>query len=123
MHTTLNLRGMSCASCAARIEKALATHPGVTAATVNFATATAGVEHALAPDELVRVVEEAGYEAMLADAPAAPGASSAARGGAPGASLHAPGASQAGQGAAQAGRGAFPAAEGEASGAPTRPAS
>jgi Cu+-exporting ATPase len=63
----LDLEGMSCASCAARIEKRLNGLEGVDA-TVNFATeqATVHAEPAVAVDELVAAVEAAGYHARLA---------------------------------------------------------
>jgi Cu+-exporting ATPase len=62
---TLALRGMTCATCAARIEKALNRLPGVCAA-VNFATEQARVS--LRPgagtvEELVAAVRRAGYDA------------------------------------------------------------
>jgi P-type Cu+ transporter len=62
----LAIGGMTCASCAARIEKKLNKLDGV-AATVNFATETAQVTFpaAMPPDELVSVVEQAGYTATL----------------------------------------------------------
>ena len=58
--------GMTCASCAARIEKKLNKLDGV-AATVNFATETAQVTFpaAMPPDELISAVERAGYAATL----------------------------------------------------------
>ena len=34
----INLGGMSCATCAAKVEKALSAIPGVTTASVNFAS-------------------------------------------------------------------------------------
>ena len=40
---TLSIEGMTCASCAARIEKALAAVPGVTGAEVNLAIERATV--------------------------------------------------------------------------------
>ncbi|WP_413184062.1 heavy metal translocating P-type ATPase [Paraburkholderia sacchari] len=68
----LEIRGMTCASCAMRVEKALAKVPGVTRASVNLATEKATVEtnaeaggntpEALAL-QLVAAVEKAGYEA------------------------------------------------------------
>ena len=64
----LDIQGMTCASCAARVEKALARVPGVSAATVNLATERASVR-APAPltrddvDRLVKAVVDAGYEA------------------------------------------------------------
>jgi Cu+-exporting ATPase len=67
---TIDLRvgGMTCASCAARIEKRLNRLDGVSA-TVNYATETAHVEHStsVAVDELVRTVESIGYAATLPD--------------------------------------------------------
>lgn len=62
----LDIEGMSCASCAAHIEKRLQRIDGVTA-TVNFATERAQV-HASAPvtaDQLVDAVHDAGYRATV----------------------------------------------------------
>ncbi|HSN05831.1 MAG TPA: heavy metal translocating P-type ATPase, partial [Candidatus Angelobacter sp.] len=58
----LQVTGMTCASCAMRIEKKLNKVPGVIA-TVNYATETAHIEApaAMSLDELVSVVEAAGY--------------------------------------------------------------
>ena len=66
--TELDIEGMTCASCAARVEKALARVPGVTAASVNLATERASVRAAapLTPidvQRLVKAVVDAGYEA------------------------------------------------------------
>ncbi len=62
----LEIGGMTCASCATRVEKKLNRLEGV-AATVNYATAKAHVTYpdALAPEDLVQVVEAAGYHAQL----------------------------------------------------------
>jgi Cu+-exporting ATPase len=62
----LAIGGMTCASCAARIETKLNKLDGV-AATVNFATETARVTFpaAMPPDELISAVERAGYTAIL----------------------------------------------------------
>ena len=71
----LPITGMTCASCANRIEKSLNKLDGVTA-TVNYATEKATVEYdatAVEQDRLVGAVEAAGYEATLPpsdDAPA-----------------------------------------------------
>ena len=65
--TTLAIEGMTCASCAVRIEKKLNKLEGVQA-TVNFATEKAAVEFdpaLVAPGELVAAVEQAGYHATL----------------------------------------------------------
>jgi Cu+-exporting ATPase len=64
-HTTLALEGMTCASCAARIERALNKLDGV-AATVNFATETASVSYdpeRVSPAQLFGAVEAIGYHA------------------------------------------------------------
>jgi P-type Cu+ transporter len=60
-----NIAGMTCASCVARVEKALKTVPGVTDATVNLATEKAAVhgDPALDPEVIIKAVEKAGYEA------------------------------------------------------------
>jgi P-type Cu+ transporter len=63
----LPIAGMTCASCAARIERRLNKLDGVTA-TVNYATEKARVEFdpaAVAPAQLVDAVEAAGYAAVL----------------------------------------------------------
>ena len=64
----LEVTGMTCASCAARIEKRLNRLDGVTA-TVNYATDKATVSldpgHGVSPDQLVAVVEGLGYGASL----------------------------------------------------------
>ncbi|MEX2291073.1 MAG: heavy metal translocating P-type ATPase [Mycobacteriales bacterium] len=63
----LPVQGMTCASCANRIERKLNKLDGVTA-TVNYATEQASVEYdetAVTPQDLVRAVEAAGYKAVL----------------------------------------------------------
>jgi P-type Cu+ transporter len=66
----LSIDGMTCASCAHRIEKKLNKLDGVTA-TVNFATEKARVEYPedMTPEQLVATVEEAGYQAHLPEEP------------------------------------------------------
>jgi len=62
----LVIGGMTCASCAARIEKKLNKLEGVTA-TVNYATEKAKVTYAgsLTPEDLVATIEATGYTAAL----------------------------------------------------------
>jgi len=69
----LAIDGMTCASCANRIEKTLNRIDGV-AATVNFATEKARVSYGdeVTPEQLVTSIEDAGYGAHLS-APAADG--------------------------------------------------
>jgi P-type Cu+ transporter len=66
----LPIEGMTCASCATRVEKALKRVPGVATAEVNLATETATVSMAegAAPQSLVDAVRGAGYEARLSPA-------------------------------------------------------
>ena len=63
----LPITGMTCASCANRIERRLNKLDGVTAS-VNYATEKATVEYdaaAVAPEQLVAAVEAAGYRRPL----------------------------------------------------------
>ncbi len=63
----LPIAGMTCSSCAARIEKKLNRLDGVEA-TVNYATERATVEYdpvGITPELLVEVVEQTGYHAFL----------------------------------------------------------
>ncbi|GIH05200.1 carbonate dehydratase [Rhizocola hellebori] len=66
----LAIGGMTCASCAARIEKKLNKLDGVTA-TVNYATERASVTfpNTVTPQDLVRTVEATGYTAALPKPP------------------------------------------------------
>jgi Cu+-exporting ATPase len=70
----LAISGMTCASCAARVEKKLNKLDGVTA-TVNFATEKAWVSApaAITTDDLIGVVEQAGYTAAVPVPDQAPG--------------------------------------------------
>ena len=67
-HVDLALEGMTCATCAGRIEGALATVPGVTA-TVNFATERASVDIDGVTDatDLIAVITKVGYGAHVID--------------------------------------------------------
>lgn len=62
----LTVGGMTCASCAARVEKKLNRIDGVTAA-VNYATeqATVSFPDSVRPEDLVAAVEATGYTATL----------------------------------------------------------
>ena len=65
------LTGMSCASCAANIESAVGSLPGVSAASVNLATEVLSVTYqlgAINEERICQTVAEAGYQAqVLAD--------------------------------------------------------
>ncbi len=60
------VKGMSCASCASRIEKKLGSLEGVRLAEVNFGAGQATVEYdpnSVTPDKFVKVIENLGFEA------------------------------------------------------------
>ncbi|MEK1906139.1 MAG: heavy metal translocating P-type ATPase [Pseudomonas sp.] len=68
----LAIGGMTCASCAGRVERALAKLPGVRSASVNLASERASIEviQGLPAEQLVAAVDTAGYQArLLTDAP------------------------------------------------------
>ncbi|WP_126977655.1 heavy metal translocating P-type ATPase [Frigidibacter oleivorans] len=67
---TLAVDGMHCASCVGRVERALATVPGVDAAAVNLMSATARVEYDAPADAraLAQALGAAGYPAQTAEA-------------------------------------------------------
>ena len=71
-HVELAITGMTCASCANRIERKLNKLDGVTA-TVNYATEKASVSYprSVSTSDLVSTVEAAGYAAALPEPPAA----------------------------------------------------
>ncbi len=65
--TSLNIEGMSCASCVGRVERALKALPGVTTANVNLATQRAELTFIGIPDAAaaIKAVETAGYKATI----------------------------------------------------------
>jgi Cu+-exporting ATPase len=69
----LPITGMTCASCAGRVERALRKVPGVKNATVNLANERAHVEvmEQIDPANLIAAVDKAGYGASLDQDPAA----------------------------------------------------
>lgn len=60
---SLTISGMTCASCAGRVEKALSRVPGVTGASVNLAGESARILGAASLPALVEAVRKAGYDA------------------------------------------------------------
>ena len=71
------VEGMSCASCALRIEKGLKKLPGVQIATVNLATEQASVTYdpiSVQQEQLLQKVEALGYKATLLDGHTSPDA-------------------------------------------------
>ncbi len=62
----LNLKGMTCASCAITIEKALNKKAEGAKAVVNFAVERAVIEgDTIDPDQLIKIVKSTGYDASL----------------------------------------------------------
>lgn len=63
----LSIDGMTCASCVARVEKALKKVPGVQQANVNLATEQAWVEAdtTVSADKLIQAIRKAGYDGQL----------------------------------------------------------
>jgi heavy metal translocating P-type ATPase len=67
----LQIRGMTCASCVGRVERALKASPGVLDAQVNLATERASVrviDGVVTPQVLIAAIEAVGYHAALAEA-------------------------------------------------------
>ena len=66
---TLDIGGMTCASCVGRVEKALDKIPGIEAATVNLATEQARIRLKTGSDtqinDVIALVQKTGYEAKL----------------------------------------------------------
>ena len=65
---TYPVTGMSCASCAARIEKLVRTLPGIKNATVNLADASILVEslpEVITPAEMKRAIQSLGYDIII----------------------------------------------------------
>lgn len=60
-----NVKGMSCAACSARVEKAVSKLPGVTSCTVSLLTNSMGVEGTASPENIMAAVKAAGYKASL----------------------------------------------------------
>jgi heavy metal translocating P-type ATPase len=66
---TYDVKGMTCAACAARVQKALSSTPGVNDVGVNFALSRATVERdvSVGIDDLAKAVDSAGYELVTPD--------------------------------------------------------
>ena len=61
---TIKITGMTCAACAARVEKVVSKMAGITSASVNFATESLSVEYdegVASRQKINEVIEKAGY--------------------------------------------------------------
>ncbi|KAI9506243.1 E1-E2 ATPase-domain-containing protein [Coemansia spiralis] len=68
---SLNVYGMTCASCVSLVERAVRREPGVVSVAVSLALETAAIEYrpsAVGVRRLVAVVEAAGFDVLVADA-------------------------------------------------------
>lgn len=63
--TKYNITGMSCASCSARVEKAVGAVAGVDSVSVSLLTNSMLVEGDAIADEIIKAVKAAGYEAVI----------------------------------------------------------
>lgn len=63
--THFKVKGMSCAACSARVEKAVRAVPGVTDCSVSLLTNSMGVEGTATADAIIKAVKAAGYGASL----------------------------------------------------------
>ncbi|KJS82424.1 MAG: hypothetical protein JM58_15065 [Peptococcaceae bacterium BICA1-8] len=66
--TTLKINGMTCAACAAKVEKALKKLEGVEKANVNFATEKAVIEYdtkKVGINEFIKTVEKLNYKVIM----------------------------------------------------------
>ena len=78
----LEIEGMTCASCVARVERALKAVPGVSSAAVNLATERATITGSAGDAALMAAVKDAGYDARRAQrSPAADQATAARKAG------------------------------------------
>ncbi|XVN74689.1 Copper-transporting P-type ATPase [Oligella sp. MSHR50489EDL] len=81
-HLTLDIEGMTCASCAARIERLVGRMAGVDSVSVNLSTERADIDLAeaaeLTVDEIISVITKAGFGATVLSQPAAVGDEAAA---------------------------------------------
>lgn len=74
----LNVEGMTCASCVARVERKLGKLPGVSASVnLPLKSATVRVPAGVSDQDLLDTVKATGYQASLKAAPVVPGASAA----------------------------------------------
>lgn len=60
-----DVKGMTCAACSSRVEKAVSSLDGVTSCSVSLLTNSMSVNGTVTPDEIIKAVEKAGYSATL----------------------------------------------------------
>ena len=60
--TEFRVENLDCADCAQKLEKRIATQPGVISADINFATAAIKVNHTCPITDIIKVIEDSGYK-------------------------------------------------------------
>lgn len=60
-----DVKGMSCAACSARVEKAVSALEGVTSCSVSLLTNSMGVEGTASEEKIIKAVRDAGYDASV----------------------------------------------------------
>ena len=60
-----SVKGMHCAACSARVEKAVSKVEGVSSCSVNLLTNSMGVEGTASSESIIKAVVDAGYKAKL----------------------------------------------------------
>ena len=69
-NVTVEITGMSCASCAKRVETALDNANGISESIVNFATKKATVTGSASAEEIYKIIEGLGYGVVKEETPA-----------------------------------------------------
>jgi Cu+-exporting ATPase len=69
-NVTVEITGMSCASCAKRVETALHNTRGVSESIVNFATKKVTVTGSASAEEIYKIIEGLGYGVVKGKTPA-----------------------------------------------------
>ena len=65
---TVEITGMSCASCAQKIESAIGNAEGVSESIVNFATRKATVTGSVSAEEIHKIIEDLSYSVVKDEA-------------------------------------------------------
>ncbi|WP_425060237.1 Cadmium-transporting ATPase [Sporomusa carbonis] len=60
-NAVFKVSGLDCADCAAKLEKMILAMAGVSSAQVNFAAGKIIVEHTISEDDIIKAIEQAGY--------------------------------------------------------------
>lgn len=70
--SVVRLEGLDCADCAAKLEKRVNSMPGVEQASVNYGASKMKVRHRIPLSDIIKVIEDLGYQGREEDAEAIP---------------------------------------------------